>query len=51
MCEKTTTLIFLALQLVHHFIEDTGIDKTDVNATTVLVLVLSNSHLFNYPMF
>jgi hypothetical protein len=40
--EKTTTLIFLALQLVHHFIEGTGIDTTDVNAITVLVLVLSS---------
>jgi hypothetical protein len=38
---KTTTLICLDLQLVHHFIEDTGIVTTDVNATTFLVLLVS----------
>jgi hypothetical protein len=40
ICEKTTTLICLDLQLVHHFIEGTGIDTTDVNATTFLVLLV-----------
>jgi hypothetical protein len=34
--KKTTTLIFLVLQLVHHLIEGTGINTTDVNATTFL---------------
>jgi hypothetical protein len=44
--QMTTTLIRLDLQMVHHFIEGTGIDTTDVNATTflvLLVLVLFNS--------
>jgi hypothetical protein len=39
ICEKTTTLIFLDLQLVHHF-DSTGIGTTDINITTFLVLVL-----------
>jgi hypothetical protein len=48
ICEKTTTLIILELQIVHHFIEGTDIlvDTTDINTTTILVLlvlVLSNS--------
>jgi hypothetical protein len=38
VCEKTTALICLDLQLSHHFIEDTG--TTDVNATTLLVLLV-----------
>jgi hypothetical protein len=43
--QMTTTLLCLALQLVHHFIESTDIDTTDINTTTILVLlvlVLSN---------
>jgi hypothetical protein len=28
ICEKTTTLIFLDLQLVHHFIDGTGIGSS-----------------------
>jgi hypothetical protein len=43
--QKTTTLICLELQLVHHFIEGTGIDTTDVKGTVfllLLVLVQSN---------
>jgi hypothetical protein len=45
ICEKTTTVIILVLQLVHYFIEGTDIDIFDVNITTtlvVLVLGLSN---------
>jgi hypothetical protein len=42
VCEKTTTLIFLDLQLVHHFIDGTciGSSTTAINATTFLVLLL-----------
>jgi hypothetical protein len=43
--QKTTTLVFLPIYLVHHLIEGTGINTTYVNATTILVLlvlVLSN---------
>jgi hypothetical protein len=29
--QMTTTLICLDLKLVHHFIEGTGIDTTDIN--------------------
>jgi hypothetical protein len=36
MCDTLPTLIILVLQLVHHFIEGTGIDITDVYATTFL---------------
>jgi hypothetical protein len=46
ICDKTTTLIMLELQLAHHFIEGTDIVTTDINTTTILVLlvlVLSNS--------
>jgi hypothetical protein len=39
ICEKTTTIIFLDLQLVHHFTDGTCIATTDINATTFLVLV------------
>jgi hypothetical protein len=43
ICEKTTTLIILELQLVHLFIEGTDINTTDINTILVLlVLVLSN---------
>jgi hypothetical protein len=46
ICEMTTTLIILELQLVHHFIEGTDIDTTDINTRIILVLLvlaLSNS--------
>jgi uncharacterized membrane protein (DUF373 family) len=42
VCEKTTTLIFFYLELVHHFIDGTGIGSstTATNATTAQLLVL-----------
>jgi hypothetical protein len=39
ICEKTTKLIFLDLQLLHHFIDGTCIATTDNNVTTFLVLL------------
>jgi hypothetical protein len=38
--QMTTTLICLYLKLVHHFIEGTGIDTTDINTATILVLLV-----------
>jgi hypothetical protein len=38
ICEKTTTLIILDLQLVYHFIDGTCIAITNINATTLLLL-------------
>jgi hypothetical protein len=51
MCEKTTTLIFLDLQLVHPLIDGTSIGSstTSINVTTVLYCTHSNSKLkLNY---
>jgi hypothetical protein len=58
ICKKTINLIFLDLQLVHHFINDTCIATIDINTTTFLVLLncYTVSHLlllYNYycPVF
>jgi hypothetical protein len=38
ICKKTITLIFLDLQLIHHFIDGTCIATNYIIATTFLVL-------------
>jgi hypothetical protein len=44
ICEKTTTLIILVLQLVQHSIEGTDIGTTD---TTILVLLMYELMIHN----
>jgi hypothetical protein len=49
--EKTTTPIFLNLQMVHHFIDCTDITTTDINVTIFLVLVMQLVQLLTSSLF
>jgi hypothetical protein len=49
MCRTPPTLIWFDLLLVHHFIEGTDIDTTDIHPTTFLILLVLVQSNYSTP--